>query len=167
MGSRVNGSYYRVMGFISFSIDFDHYEEYSRTQKNILDTISNICSLTMTVFRVLSFLVTTFYSNNFDNYKIIEKMMTNQGKISEKNPKKQKITELSEDNNKKIVYWLVLLMKKIEQNRTKRKKKSISLIMRMKMKIILIMILKIKVLIILIIYQNLDLLISFLIISIL
>ena len=115
-GNRVNDSNYRTMGFISFSIDFNHYEEYSRTQKNIWDTISNICSLTIIVFRVLSFLLTTFYSNNFDNYKIIEKIMSNPGKISEKKAKKQKITELTEDNNKKNS----LLIGSInEENRTK------------------------------------------------
>ena len=76
-GNKVNGSEYRTMGFVSFKIDFNHYEEYSRTQKNIWDTISNICSLIMTIFRIFSFFITTFYANNFDNYEIMEKIIKN------------------------------------------------------------------------------------------
>ena len=40
----INGTNYRVLGAIKFDIDFSNYDEYKRTKKDILDSISNACS---------------------------------------------------------------------------------------------------------------------------
>ena len=71
----VNRTKYRVLGRIKFEIDFDHYDEYTRTKKSFLDLISNVFSLSLGVFNALSSFLAVFYSSNFDNYKIIEKIL--------------------------------------------------------------------------------------------
>ena len=92
----INGTEYKGLGDINTYLDYDHYEEYKRTKKSILDTISNICSLSLTIFNVLSVCI-NFYSQNFNNYKIIEKILENKNTIKIKNTK----YDLNNDTNKK------------------------------------------------------------------
>ena len=92
----INGTKYKGLGDINTYLDYEHYEEYKRTKKNILDTISNICSLSLTIFNVLSVCI-NFYSQNFNNYKIIEKILENKNTIKIKNTK----YDLNNDTNKK------------------------------------------------------------------
>ena len=72
-----NGTRYKFMCEIHFNNDFNHWDEYNREKKSIFDALSNVCSLSLTVFNFLSFFLTGFYSNNFDNYKIVEKILFN------------------------------------------------------------------------------------------
>ena len=67
----INGTNYKVLGSIIFPIDFNQYEEYSRVKKDIFDYLSNVCSLSIVVFKILSLFLTKIYSYNFNNYKII------------------------------------------------------------------------------------------------
>ena len=71
------GINYKIFGNLLIVIDTSNFDEYKRTKKNILDPISNICSLSLALYNALSFILTKFYSNNFDNYKIIEKLLYN------------------------------------------------------------------------------------------
>ena len=50
MSLTINGTEYKVLGLLKYSIDYSHWEEYKRTKKSILDTISIICSLSLTIF---------------------------------------------------------------------------------------------------------------------
>ena len=89
--------YYKVIGELYFFIDYNHFEEYKRTPKSFWDTIANICSLGMTVFSGFTYVFINYYSNNFDNYKIMEKIISNSNKKIEKRQKELKQIELSND----------------------------------------------------------------------
>ena len=53
----------------------NYYDIYSRKKKSIFDSIANICSLSLTIYNLFIFIFCNFYSKNFDNYKIIEKIL--------------------------------------------------------------------------------------------
>jgi hypothetical protein len=63
------------MGQLEFEVDFNHYDEYTRTKKSFLVLLSDVYSLSLGVFKTLSLFLAMFYSNNFDNYKIFEKLI--------------------------------------------------------------------------------------------
>ena len=88
-----NGTRYKAICEIHFNIDFNHWDEYSRERKSIFNVLSSVCSLSLTVFNILSFFLTGFYSNNFDNYKIVEKILFNIK--PEKIAKKEKVELIS------------------------------------------------------------------------
>lgn len=79
---------YKVLGRIMFEVDFVHYDEYKRIPKSFLDTIANICSLSITLLNGLSFTLVNFFGNNFDNYKIMESILNNNNKLN-KNENKE------------------------------------------------------------------------------
>ena len=92
----------QVIGRVVFAIDFNHYDEYKRTPKSIWDTLANICSLSMTLLNGLSFTFVNYFSNNFDNYKIMEKIIYNNNNFKpiKKDKKNKEINELNGDLNK-------------------------------------------------------------------
>ena len=67
---------------------FDKYIEYRRKKISIFDIIANICSLSLTIFHGFQFGFSFFYSQNFDNYKIIDKILTSKGRAREKKNKR-------------------------------------------------------------------------------
>ena len=85
---------YKVLGFFSMNKDEDndYIDLYSRTKKGIFDPISSICSLALTVYNGFIFVFCGYYSNNFDNYKIIERILAK----NKKTDKKGKINENSD-----------------------------------------------------------------------
>ena len=93
--------YYKILGQIRFVIDYRHYEEYKRTAKSFWDTVANICSLSLSVFNGFSFVFAKIYSNNFGNYKILEKILFNTKSKDDLKIKKTKEIELNVDFNKK------------------------------------------------------------------
>ena len=60
----------------NFFIDNIHFKEteYERTQKSILDYIANIFSFYSNAFFIAKFIF-RFYSQNFNNFKIIENVI--------------------------------------------------------------------------------------------
>ena len=80
----INGTEYKTLGKIEYSIDYGEWDEYKRTKKNIWNILSIIFSLSLTLFNALSVCL-NFYSQNFDNYKIIEKILGNKYIIKIKN----------------------------------------------------------------------------------
>ena len=48
-----------------FNIDYSCYEEYKRNKNSIWDTLSIICSLSLSFYNVVSVFI-NFYSQNFD-----------------------------------------------------------------------------------------------------
>ena len=80
----INGTEYKILGSIKYSIDYCEWDEYKRTKKNIWNILSIIFSLSLTLFNALSVCL-NFYSQNFDNYKIIEKILGNKYTIKIKN----------------------------------------------------------------------------------
>ena len=76
--------FYKVMFKFSIINNFGSYIEYQRKGISIFDAIANICSLSLTIFSGFRFGFSFFYSKNFDNYKIIDKILTSKGKRKEK-----------------------------------------------------------------------------------
>ena len=87
---------FRVLGRIIFNVDFNHCDEYKRIPKSFLDTLANIFSLSMTLLNGLSYTLVNYFSNNFDNYKIMEKIIYNNDFNLEKKEKKKK--EINKSN---------------------------------------------------------------------
>ena len=72
--------FFIIAGRLSFQINYNHYDQFQRTKKSIFNTIAKICSLCISIFNGFTFVFVKFYSNNFDNYKIIEKILFNSDK---------------------------------------------------------------------------------------
>ena len=53
----------------------NQYIEYTRIKKSLLDIFANIGALFSTLFSIFSFLF-NFYSKNFDNYKMIQSILS-------------------------------------------------------------------------------------------
>ena len=86
--------YYKLISIIQFNKDnFGYFDVYSRSKISIFDPIANICSLIITLYGIITFIFCRFYSNSFDNYKIIEKIISNKFNLE----KKVKI-ELKDEN---------------------------------------------------------------------
>ena len=109
----IKGNKYKALGFFNTSPDYNKIGEYKRTHIFILDAIADISSLTSIIFELFSFIFSHFYSKNFDNYKIIENILSKEknihrNKISINNISKNNKEEEKEDdkesknsNNKK------------------------------------------------------------------
>ena len=103
----------KILAVIFTPIDYENYiDNYSRTKKSIWTSLANICSLSLTIYNGFIFVFCRFYSNNFDNYKIIEKILSksnnkninNNDKINNKkniNSNNNIMVELSDDFDKK------------------------------------------------------------------
>ena len=77
-------------------------DTYTRKKKGIFDPISLICSLSLTVYNGFIFAFCTLYSKNFDNYKVIESILSkNRKPLLKKKIKEEKAIELSSDFDKK------------------------------------------------------------------
>ena len=84
---------------MQFDLDFSCYDEYRKTPKNIFDSISNACSLSLTLYNILSFFFVSFYSSNFDNYKITQNILLNTKTINFRNTNRSNL-ELKNEFNK-------------------------------------------------------------------
>ena len=75
---------YRVLGDIAFAIERHNWEQYKRKKKSFLDTLSNILSVGMTSLNAIKTVFLLLYSNSFDNYKIIQDILTDKNKMLKK-----------------------------------------------------------------------------------
>ena len=67
---------------------------------NIQETLSNIAALSSTIFNLMGLVYRFLYSNNYDNYKIIENILTKQFRVNinpNKNEKDLENIELKTD----------------------------------------------------------------------
>ena len=92
-----NGTYYKLLSMYSISVDLFQFELYKRTKKIILDVFADISALSMTVLEIFAFILSNYYSGNFDNYKIIEKVLSKEKIQIFRN---KDISEDKEDNKK-------------------------------------------------------------------
>ena len=72
----INGTLYRMLGIGQMSMNFNSYDQYKRTKISIFDVIANICSLSMTIMGGFGYFFSNYYSNSYDNYEIIEKILS-------------------------------------------------------------------------------------------
>ena len=91
---------YKILSEITFVVNINNWDHYKRTKKSIWDTFSNICSLGLTIYNAFKNGFLLLYSRNFNNYKIIQTILS--GK-DEKLKHNKKITTTKQmkalDNN--------------------------------------------------------------------
>ena len=68
---------------------------YIRTKKSIFDSISDICSLSLTFYSIFVFILDLLYSDNFNNYVITQNIL-------DKNKKNQKLLHLNNKSTSQI-----------------------------------------------------------------
>ena len=100
----INNKSYAIVNNITIQIDYNQYLEYRRTRKSELDLLANILSLFSNIFFGAG-LIFKYYASHFNNYKIVEKLLSTENKIINPNyKKKNKSLELenflNEENNK-------------------------------------------------------------------
>ena len=77
-----DGVPYQLTSMLGFNRNgFGIYDMYRRDKISIFDPIANICALITTLYGVLTFIFYGFYSKNFDNYKIVEKILSSRAKL--------------------------------------------------------------------------------------
>ena len=103
--------------FINLQRNKYYYDSYVRTKKGIFDIISDICSLTLTFYSIFIFILDTFFSDNFNNYSIIDEILKikeqdkiirsrnrNTSKIAELNENSKANDNINKDNTENIIY---------------------------------------------------------------
>ena len=93
----IGGNLYKLLGYYNINIDLNKFEEYKRTKRSIMDVLANISALSMTILNIIVFVFSYFYSSNFDNYKIVEKLLLKERILIQS--KKNKNKDISEDTN--------------------------------------------------------------------
>ena len=97
----------------------NYLDNYTRIKKIILEPISELCSLSLTIYNIFIFVYCRFFSNNFDNYKIIEKILSKSKRPLFNNKEKDKtvkIIKLSCNSDKKDNSSLKQLTNKKNKN---------------------------------------------------
>lgn len=109
MIEEINGTYYKLLGYFSGILDSFQHERYKRTKRSIMDVFADVSALAMTILSIFAFVFGNYYSGNFDNYKIIEKVLSKEKKINrfvnkdiseDTNDDKKKHIELIDNNGK-------------------------------------------------------------------
>ena len=108
--SIINGKYYTGIFKLLFIFNcvnqFEDHIEYKRKKVSIFDLIANVCSLALTIYNGFKLCFSFLYSSNFDNYKIIDRILSTRDisikKITKKNEdtKSPLLTELKEFEEK-------------------------------------------------------------------
>ena len=66
---------------IKINNGFDYYDEYIRTEVSWLTIISNSLSLWLSLYNGFSFAFSFLYADNFNNYKIIQNILSKRNKV--------------------------------------------------------------------------------------
>jgi len=106
MNDKLEYVWIKTLGIINFHNEHQQYIEYNRKAVSLLDLAANILSLMSNIFLAAKILL-KFYSKNFNNYKIIQKLLFNNNEKIEKLllNKSAELNEKSIDineNNKEI-----------------------------------------------------------------
>ena len=89
-----NGNYFILLLYLK-SIPVDNeYEKYSRKKVSVLDILANIASLSSTALNLMGLVYGILYAENYNNFKIIENILTKKLKINiNKNTKNEEDLE--------------------------------------------------------------------------
>ena len=102
----INNKNYTLLNIITIEHIFTEYLEYIRTANTILDLLANIFSFISNIFFGARFIF-KYYSKNFNNFKVIEKLMSDRRNIgmncNKKNNSRNSLIEMgshkTEENN--------------------------------------------------------------------
>ena len=77
-----DGNKYILLLFLrSFPI-YNEYEKYTRKKVSVLDILANIASLSSTALNLMGLVYGILYAENYNNYKIIENILTKKMKVN-------------------------------------------------------------------------------------
>ena len=97
-----NGNRFIMLLYLEIFANTNEYERYSRKKISFLDVLADVSALASTVLNLMALAYGFLYSQNYDNYKIVENILTKKmnvnlnRKIEEDNDEKTKI-ELKSD----------------------------------------------------------------------
>ena len=97
-----NGNSFIMLLYLEIFANTNEYERYSRKKISFLDVLADVSALASTVLNLMALAYGFLYSQNYDNYKIVENILTKKmhvnlnRKIEEDNDEKTKI-ELKSD----------------------------------------------------------------------
>ena len=74
--NKFNDTTYRALLFLELYNKLEGIKMYTRQTKSIFDCLANIAALSTTVFSIMVKAFAMVYSRNFDNYKIMEKILS-------------------------------------------------------------------------------------------
>ena len=74
-------SFILLLYFRSIPVD-NEYERYSRKKVSVLDILANIASLSSTALNLMGLVYGILYAENYNNYKIIENILTKKMKVN-------------------------------------------------------------------------------------
>ena len=89
--------YYVFLYEIKVHNKFEYYDEYNRTKISWLTIFSNSLSLWLSLYNGFTVAFSFLYADNFNNYKIIQNILS---KVNKVEPKNKNNIELSSDFNK-------------------------------------------------------------------
>ena len=96
------GNHFIMLLYLDFIPDPTNYERYSRKKISVLDVLADVSALASTVLDLMALAYGFLYSQNYDNYKIVENILMKKmnislnGRIENENDEKSKI-ELKSD----------------------------------------------------------------------
>ena len=70
------GENYALLLLLEIHLDESQYDRYTRKENSILDVLANICALSSTVLNLITLAYGVLYSQNYDNYKIVENILS-------------------------------------------------------------------------------------------
>ena len=77
-----DGNHFAVFLYLIFRPNLEEYERYSRKKISFLDVLADVSALASTVLDLMSLAYGFLYSQNYDNYKIIENILTKKMNIN-------------------------------------------------------------------------------------
>ena len=77
----LNGNHFKLLLSLESVPNKNEYEKYTRTKISILDALSNVAALGSSALNIISLVYGFLYSQNYDNYKLIENILTKRMKI--------------------------------------------------------------------------------------
>ena len=104
-----NGNHFIMLLYFAISPNPYQYERYSRKKISFLDILADVSALASTVLDLMALAYGFLYSQNYDNYKIIENILSKKMNIN----MNQKIEE--DDEKTKIELKTDLLEDKLEE----------------------------------------------------
>ena len=121
----IEPGYYKFLYIFNSVNYFDDFIEYKRKKVSVIDLIANICSLALTIYNVFKLGFSILYSSSFDNYKIIDRILSTRDismeKLSKKNEdtKSPLLTELKEfdEENEDEKENKMIEVKTVEENK--------------------------------------------------
>ena len=105
MNDKLEYVWIKTLGIINFHNEHQQYIEYNRKAVSLLDLAANILSLMSNIFLSAKILL-RFYSKNFNNYKIIQKILFNNN---------EKIEKLLLNKSLELMKKVLILMKIIKK----------------------------------------------------